>query len=87
MEVNTLVREDDGARTVLVAEWSWAEELFTAAEVEDLGATWFRALRALADHARRPDSGGHSPSDLPLVSLSQDEIDQLQDELALEGDL
>ena len=87
VEVNTLVREDDGARTVLVAEWSWAEELFTAAEVEDLGATWFRALRALADHARRPDSGGHSPSDLPLVSLSQDEIDQLQDELALEGDL
>ncbi|MER7771803.1 amino acid adenylation domain-containing protein [Kitasatospora sp. NPDC096140] len=87
VEVNTLVRDDDGSAPVLVAEWSWAAELFTAAEVEDLGETWFRALRALVDHARRPDSGGHSPSDLPLVSLSQDEIDRLQEELALEGEL
>ncbi|MFJ4679523.1 amino acid adenylation domain-containing protein [Kitasatospora sp. NPDC088783] len=87
VEVNALVQEDDGAQPVLVAEWSWAAELFTAAEVEDLGATWFRVLRALVDHARRPDSGGHSPSDLPLVSLSQEEIDQLQEELAFEGDL
>ncbi|MFE4358102.1 amino acid adenylation domain-containing protein [Kitasatospora sp. NPDC056800] len=87
VEVNTLVREDDGTEPVLVAEWSWAAELFTAAEVEDLGATWFRVLRALVDHARRPDSGGQSPSDLPLVLLSQDEIDQFQEELALEGDL
>ncbi|GAA1398006.1 hypothetical protein GCM10009639_36030 [Kitasatospora putterlickiae] len=87
LEVNTLVREGEGAEPTLVAEWSWAAELFTAAEVEDLGATWFRVLRALADHARRPESGGHSPSDIPLVSLSQDEIDRLQEELALEGDL
>ncbi|WP_078612810.1 non-ribosomal peptide synthetase [Streptomyces canus] len=93
IELNTLVRDDRASEgdelraPVLVAEWAWAAELFTAAEVEELGEIWFRALRTLVDHVRRPDAGGHSPSDLPLVALSQDEIDRLQEELALEGDL
>ncbi|MFF7070322.1 amino acid adenylation domain-containing protein [Streptomyces pseudovenezuelae] len=93
IELNSLVQEgrtaegDERRGPVLVAEWAWAAELLTEAEVGELGEMWFRALRTLVDHVRRPDAGGHSPSDLPLVALSQDEIDRLQEELALEGDL
>ena len=29
-------------------------------------------------HAAQPGAGGRSPSDLPLVALSQDEIEQLE---------
>ena len=39
---------------------------------------WFGALKALVAHAERPGSGGRSPSDLPLVALSQAEIEGLE---------
>ncbi|MFJ9691430.1 amino acid adenylation domain-containing protein [Kitasatospora sp. NPDC101183] len=72
----------DGADgTQLTAAWSWPAELFTEADVRDLGETWFRALKAVADHAEGPDAGGHTPSDLSLGGLSQDEIDAFEDEL------
>jgi amino acid adenylation domain-containing protein/non-ribosomal peptide synthase protein (TIGR01720 family) len=77
LELNALTEDrPEGPR--LVATWSWAGDLFTAAEVADLADTWFRALAVLADHARAPEAGGHTPSDLTLVSLSQAEIDLLE---------
>jgi len=77
VELNALTEDGpDGPR--LVATWSWARDLLTAAEVADLADTWFRALTVLADHARVPEAGGRTPSDLTLVSLSQAEIDLLE---------
>ncbi len=76
VEINVSAQEDAaGAR--LIANWSWPKELFAEEELEDLSRTWVRALRALIAHAERPGTGGLSPSDLPLVDLSQAEIDQL----------
>ena len=46
--------------------------------VRDLAQGWFRALTALADHARAPDAGGRTPSDLPLLALTQGEIEELE---------
>ncbi|MEU6482645.1 amino acid adenylation domain-containing protein [Streptomyces sp. NPDC046887] len=80
LSLDALTREGpDGP--LLVARWSWAAGVLTEAEVRDLAETWFRALRTLAEHARNPDTGGRSPSDLPFLTLSQDDIDQLQEEL------
>ncbi|MFJ3339537.1 condensation domain-containing protein, partial [Streptomyces sp. NPDC086766] len=77
LELNALTEDrPEGPR--LVATWSWAGELFTAAEVADLADTFARALAVVADHARAPEAGGHTPSDLTLVSLSQAEIDLLE---------
>ncbi|MFE9635252.1 amino acid adenylation domain-containing protein [Streptomyces sp. NPDC006463] len=77
LELNALTQDHpDGPR--LLATWSFAGELFSEAEVADLADTWFRALAVLADHARAPEAGGHTPSDLTLVSLSQAEIDLLE---------
>ncbi|MFJ2307740.1 condensation domain-containing protein, partial [Streptomyces sp. NPDC087787] len=66
----------DGPR--LVAVWSWADALFTEEEVRELADTWFEALGALVAHVARPSAGGHSPSDLPLVPLTQAQIDMVE---------
>jgi amino acid adenylation domain-containing protein/non-ribosomal peptide synthase protein (TIGR01720 family) len=77
VELNALT-EDGPEGLRLVATWSWARNVLTTAEVADLADTWFRALAVLADHARVPEAGGRTPSDLTLVSLSQAEIDLLE---------
>ena len=58
--------------------WAWPGTLLSEQAVRDLAEEWFRALRALVDHAAKPGAGGHTPSDFPLVSLSQPEIDRLE---------
>ncbi len=65
----------------LVAAWTWAGELLSHTDATDIAQSWFRALRALVSHARRPDAGGHTPSDVELVTLSQDEIDAFEKEM------
>ncbi|MEU5647227.1 amino acid adenylation domain-containing protein [Streptomyces milbemycinicus] len=69
----------DGPR--LVAAWTWAAELLAEDDARAVAEGWFRALKALALHAQNPDSGGHTPSDVDLVELSQDEIDEFEDEM------
>src|SRR3989449_3176987 len=81
IEVNALTLDEaSGAR--LVAHWSWAPALVTEQQVRDLAQGWFAALEALVRHAERPGVGGRSPSDLPLVSLSQGEIERLERQYA-----
>ncbi|MET9694903.1 condensation domain-containing protein, partial [Streptomyces sp. NPDC006514] len=67
----------------LEADWSWPQELFGEDEVRELAQTWFRALEAIAAHAQGADTGGHTPSDFTLGGLSQDDIDEFEDELGL----
>ncbi|GDY58164.1 hypothetical protein SVIO_087870 [Streptomyces violaceusniger] len=77
LELNAVTYDGpDGPR--LVAHWSWARGLLTEEEVSDLAQTWFTVLKAITAHAERPDAGGRTPSDLPLVNLNQDQIDRLE---------
>jgi non-ribosomal peptide synthase protein (TIGR01720 family) len=64
----------------LIAEWTWAGDLLPERAVSEIMDNWIRALNVLAAHAARPDVGGHSPSDL-MVSLDQNEIDEIEREL------
>ncbi|WLQ53076.1 amino acid adenylation domain-containing protein [Streptomyces poriferorum] len=66
----------DGPR--LVTRWTWPSDLLKEEDVGALSEAFVRALRAIAEHAQRPDAGGYTPSDLPLVSLDQAQIDRLQ---------
>ncbi|MEU2792834.1 non-ribosomal peptide synthase/polyketide synthase [Streptomyces sp. NPDC007100] len=62
----------------LAATWRRARSPLTGRDLNDLAAAWARALEALAAHAARPDAGGRTPSDVPLVRLSQDKLEQLE---------
>ncbi|OEJ93982.1 non-ribosomal peptide synthetase [Streptomyces thermolilacinus] len=82
--------EDRPEGPVLVAEWTWAGGLLAEDDVRRVADDWFRALDALAAHAARPGAGGRTPSEFPLVTVGQSEIeayerdiDGLQDILPL----
>ncbi len=80
LEVNSVTLDRPGGPE-LTATWTWPQELFDETEVRALAAGWFDALRALTESVRARRTGGFTPSDLDLVSLSQDEIDDLEAEL------
>ncbi|HEX2316311.1 MAG TPA: condensation domain-containing protein, partial [Thermomonospora sp.] len=65
----------------LSATWIWPGGLLAEADVRALAEDWFTALRGLVEHAATDGAGGFTPSDLSLVSLSQDEIDEFAAEL------
>ena len=77
LEINA-VTEDRADGPWLSVTWSWSEGRFTAETVRGLAEGWFAALDGLARHAEGPDAGGRTPSDLDLVSLSQDDIDEFE---------
>ncbi|WP_396454206.1 condensation domain-containing protein, partial [Actinomadura sp.] len=90
IEVNAHTRDLPGGPE-LSATWTWAGNLFDAAAVEDLAGRWYAALRGLVAHvvdgAADGPVGGFTPSDLSLVDVSQDEIDELAAELDGEWEL
>ncbi|WP_328744929.1 amino acid adenylation domain-containing protein [Streptomyces sp. NBC_00285] len=74
----TVVADAEGT---LTATWSWVPRLWNEDEVRALADGWFQAL---ATYEGTGADGGHTPSDVPLVSLSQAEIDELEAEFASE---
>ncbi|MES5820832.1 amino acid adenylation domain-containing protein [Streptomyces sp. RG80] len=76
----TAVTTDDGR---LDTTWSWAPGIWSEDDVNVLADGWFAALAAQAQGGNGA-AGGHTPSDLPLVSLSQAEIDELEAEFGNE---
>ncbi|MFF4054730.1 amino acid adenylation domain-containing protein [Streptomyces sp. NPDC001668] len=74
----TAVTDADGT---LTATWSWVPRLWSENGIRALADGWFQALTAFEATGT---GGGHTPSDLPLVSLSQAEIDELEAEFGSE---
>ncbi|MFH9850990.1 amino acid adenylation domain-containing protein, partial [Streptomyces sp. NPDC017246] len=79
LELNARTEDGPGGSR-LVAFWTWAEDILDETDVRALADLWFRALEALVTHARDPLAGGLTPSDLSLSSVTQDEIDDFEDE-------
>ncbi|UEA85464.1 non-ribosomal peptide synthetase [Tsukamurella paurometabola] len=77
IEVNAAARDGaDGPE--LVASWTWAPALIDEDAVRRLGALWFEALREVVSAAGSGD-GGHTPSDFPLVALTAEQVERLDD--------
>ncbi|MBB4902968.1 non-ribosomal peptide synthetase, partial [Streptomyces griseomycini] len=75
LEINSAVVDTDrGPR--LDAVVAFPEGVLTRAEAEELTGLWFEALTALARHAEAPGAGGRTPSDLPLVDVTQSDIER-----------
>jgi non-ribosomal peptide synthase protein (TIGR01720 family) len=59
--------------------------LATDQDLQELADGWAAMLSGLATHAADPESGGHTPSDFPLITLDQNEIEELENNLAERG--
>ena len=78
IEINALTLEGAGGPE-LGASFSFASRLVNEAQVRDLCERWFAALAALVRHVEQDaGAGGRTPSDLPLVALSQGEIEDIE---------
>ncbi|WP_055563441.1 non-ribosomal peptide synthetase [Streptomyces atriruber] len=62
-----------GGEYELVTTVSWPDGMFTEADIATLGGYFRVALAGLA----ALDEGGHTPSDFPLVPLTQADVDDL----------
>jgi amino acid adenylation domain-containing protein/non-ribosomal peptide synthase protein (TIGR01720 family) len=66
---------------VMSATWTWAPRQLADEDVHALARAWKKTLEDLAHVA----AGGHTPSDFPLIALSQNDVERLeQDYLSLE---
>ncbi|MEV5976564.1 amino acid adenylation domain-containing protein [Streptomyces sp. NPDC052114] len=75
LDVGAMVRDTpDGPELTLTLHWP--APLVPDTEAERLGRAWAEMLHGLADHTTAPASGGHTPSDFPLLDLAQDEVDE-----------
>jgi amino acid adenylation domain-containing protein/non-ribosomal peptide synthase protein (TIGR01720 family) len=61
---------------------AWPRRLIEEAEVRELIDGWVAMLTGLATRATRPGAGGHTPSDFPLLALAQDQLEELEAEIA-----
>ncbi|MFD7123442.1 amino acid adenylation domain-containing protein, partial [Streptomyces anulatus] len=73
LEFNAIAEPDANGAYELVTTISWPEELFTEEDITALGDHFRSALTSLA----ALEAGGHTPSDFPLVALTQADVDAL----------
>ncbi|WP_077801293.1 non-ribosomal peptide synthetase [Streptomyces sp. JHA26] len=86
LDINVMVQDAaDGRR--LTTRWTWPEALFTEEEIGRLADHWQHSLEALVASSQQSDTVVHTPSDLTLNTLSQNELDALEDELAQEWEI
>ncbi|APY85021.1 non-ribosomal peptide synthetase [Streptomyces alfalfae] len=77
LDVGAMVRDTSGGPELTVTV-SWPGRLLADTDAERLGRTWVDMLGGLASHTVAPASGGHTPSDFPLLDLAQDEVDEFE---------
>ncbi|MGW0538654.1 amino acid adenylation domain-containing protein, partial [Streptomyces sp. NPDC003032] len=74
LELNSMVIDtEQGAQLDVSA--GFPAGLLATEDVRELIDLWFAALAALARHTADPAAGGLTPSDLPLVKVSQQDIE------------
>ncbi|HLS76027.1 MAG TPA: amino acid adenylation domain-containing protein, partial [Nocardia sp.] len=60
----------------LVTTFAHPAGVLTEQRADELARLWGEALAAFAAHAQRPDAGGFTPSDMPLVRVGQADIER-----------
>ncbi|MFE6158654.1 amino acid adenylation domain-containing protein [Streptomyces sp. NPDC056486] len=74
LDVNALVT-DDGQGPQLSARFAFPTGVLSSEDVQELADLWCTALEGLARYAVTPGAGGLTPSDVPLVSVRQSDIE------------
>ncbi|USQ86440.1 amino acid adenylation domain-containing protein [Streptomyces phaeoluteigriseus] len=74
LEVNSVVT-DTAEGTRLQAAFMFPTGVLSRERTSELAELWVEVLHGMAAHAARPRTGGLTPSDAPLVTVRQDEIE------------
>jgi amino acid adenylation domain-containing protein/non-ribosomal peptide synthase protein (TIGR01720 family) len=78
LELNASTADTDtGPR--LYANWSWAQSALDHTQVSRLSRLWFEALSGICAHVRG-GGGGWTPSDVAPARLTQQQLDELQEQ-------
>ncbi|RZL81354.1 MAG: amino acid adenylation domain-containing protein, partial [Rhodococcus sp. (in: high G+C Gram-positive bacteria)] len=78
VDINAMVTDGpDGPR--LGAVFGFPAGVLSRDDVQELADLWRDAVSALARHVQGPGAGGLTPSDVPLVSVSQRDIETWED--------
>ncbi|MFF8919566.1 condensation domain-containing protein, partial [Streptomyces sp. NPDC015032] len=75
VDINALVTDTAEGTPQLTAMFAFPTGVLSRTDVQQLADLWRTALEALARHAAGPGAGGLTPSDVPLVSVTQREIE------------
>uniref|UniRef100_UPI000A6F2398 non-ribosomal peptide synthetase n=1 Tax=Rhodococcus marinonascens TaxID=38311 RepID=UPI000A6F2398 len=78
IDINAVV-DDNAEGPRLRATFAFPAGVLDEAQVAALADLWRRALEGLAAHTSRPGTGGLTPSDVPLVSASQRQIERWEE--------
>ncbi|MFE5647485.1 amino acid adenylation domain-containing protein, partial [Rhodococcus sp. NPDC056516] len=74
IDINAAV-EDGPDGPCLTASFAFPRGVLDESDVAEFADLWGLALDGLAAHASRPGAGGLTPSDIPLVSVDQQQIE------------
>ncbi|MFJ2833708.1 amino acid adenylation domain-containing protein [Streptomyces sp. NPDC087263] len=66
----------DGPQLTLIL--SWPAELLPERAAQSLADGWAAMLTGLTAHTTDSGTGGHTPSDFPMVEISQSELDEFE---------
>uniref|UniRef100_UPI003D765FBC amino acid adenylation domain-containing protein n=1 Tax=Streptomyces wuyuanensis TaxID=1196353 RepID=UPI003D765FBC len=86
LTVNAVARETASGPELLTT-WAWPGRVSTAGEIRELAEAYTQTLTEVAALVESPDIGGLTPSDVSLLGLSQDEIDEFESDFAENDDL
>ena len=64
----------------LTISLTWSAGVLGEEAAHELAAGWRDMLAGLATHTAQPGTGGHTPSDFPLVALAQAQVEALEAE-------
>jgi len=55
--------------------WKYSAQMYKRSTINSLAQSFAEKLRSLIIHCQSSEAGGYTPSDFPLVNLSQEELD------------
>ncbi len=77
LEIDTVVLDAAGGPELSLT-LTWAERLLGDAEAESFAKAWLDMLTGLSVHVGDGDAGGHTPSDFPLIPLTQQDVAEVE---------
>ncbi|MBE9229224.1 amino acid adenylation domain-containing protein, partial [Phormidium sp. LEGE 05292] len=76
LEINAIITNDQ-----LQIDWIYSSNLHNSSTIEKIAQEFVSTLQELIAHCLSPENAGFTPSDFPLVQLSQLELDQILENL------